>query len=183
MGDVLQSLKCTQCGASPLTDNANGTLSCPYCGATFAHPERVCPRCSTLNAADARECTVCGEKLKEPCVRCGALNWAQAQYCQRCGAALGVLEHIAARRYRTEADRLQGIQAQASRIKEDTERSSQERLGKMWAQERARLEKLAHDKAEQQRQERLLWMIAAAGIILLVLVVVALTVMGPLRLH
>lgn len=183
MGDVLQSLKCIQCGGSPLTDNGNGTLSCPYCGAAFVHPERMCPHCSTVNEADARECAVCGQKLKEPCVRCGTLNWAQASYCQRCGAALGVLEHIAARRSRTEADRLQGIQSQASRIKEDTERSSQERLGKMWAQERARLEKLAHDQAQQQRQERLIWMIAAAGIILLLLCVAALTATALLRPH
>jgi len=36
MSEVLQSLNCTQCGGAPLTDNGDGTISCPFCGAVFA---------------------------------------------------------------------------------------------------------------------------------------------------
>jgi DNA-directed RNA polymerase subunit RPC12/RpoP len=183
MSDILQSLKCTQCGGGPLTDNANGTISCPYCGSTFVHPERVCPHCETVNEPDARQCVACGEKLKEPCARCGTLNWAMASYCQRCGAALDVLEHIALRRSQTDADRLRSIQAEAPRIKEETERFLQAQKEQMWAQERKRLETLAKNKAEQQRQERLIWAIATAAIVIMVVVVVALTVMAQLRPH
>ena len=74
MSDVLQSLKCSQCGGGPLTDNGDGTIACPFCGSTFAHPERVCPRCETVNEPDVRQCVSCGQTLQEPCVRCGALN-------------------------------------------------------------------------------------------------------------
>lgn len=183
MIDVLKSLRCTQCGGGPLTDQGDGTIACPYCGSTFAHPERVCPRCETINDMNARECVTCGEKLKEPCVRCGTLNWSQARYCQRCGAALDVLEHIAARRSRTDAERLQSIQAEAPRLKEETERASQRRMDEMWAKEHARLEQLARDKAEQQRQERLIWMVATAAIVILILTVVALAVIAQVRPH
>jgi len=183
MNDILQALKCAQCGGGPLKDEGNGTITCPFCGSTFAHPERVCPRCETVNEADARECVSCGEKLREPCVRCGTLNWAQAQYCQRCGAALGVLEHIAARRSKTEAERLRGIQSEAPRLKEETERSSQERLARLWATENERLSQVAKNQARQQSQERLIWIIAATGIILMLIAIVALAVMTQVRPH
>ena len=173
MSEVLQSFKCTQCGGSPLKDDGDGTLSCPYCGSTFAHPDRVCPRCETVNEPGARLCVSCGEKLREPCVRCGALNWVRAIYCHECGASLDLLEHIAARRAVTTSDRLQQIQSDATHLKAETERASQERMSKFWAQEQARLESLARDKAAQQRQERLIWILATLAIAILVIVLLA----------
>jgi len=173
MSEVLQSFKCTQCGGSPLKDDGGGTLSCPYCGSTFAHPDRVCPRCETVNEPGARLCVSCGEKLREPCVRCGALNWVRAIYCHECGASLDLLEHIAARRAVTTSDRLQQIQFDATHLKAETERASQERMSKFWAQEQARLESLARDKAAQQRQERLIWILATLAIAILVIVLLA----------
>ncbi len=180
MSDVLQSLTCSQCGGSPLKDNGDGTISCPFCGSTFAHPERVCPRCETVNELDARLCVSCGAKLREPCVRCGALNPAKAAYCHECGARLDLLEHIAARRAVSDADRLQQLQSEATRIKEDTERASQERMSKFWAQEQTRLQSLATAKAEQQRQERLMWILASAAVIVVVIILAALGVMALL---
>jgi len=176
----LVSLNCAQCGGSPLTDDGDGTVSCPYCGSVFAHPERVCPRCETVNETDAARCISCGEKLREPCVRCGTFNWVHATHCQNCGAALDMLEHIAARHAETTAERLRRLQAEMPSIKDEAERASKERLEKMWAQERARTEKLAKAKAEQQRQERIIWTIAAVAIVLVVIAVVALAVAGPI---
>jgi len=183
MDDALQSLTCGQCGGGPLTDNLNGTVSCPYCGSTFAHPERTCPCCETVNEQDARECVACGAKLKEPCVRCGTMNWVNAAYCRRCGAALNILEHIAARRAQTDADRLSHIQAQAARLKEETERASQRRMEEMWAIENQRLETFARNKIEQRRQERLIWAVTVMAIAALVIIVVALTVIAQLQAH
>jgi ribosomal protein L40E len=180
MSEALQSLTCSQCGGSPLKDNGDGTISCPFCGSTFAHPERVCPRCETVNELDARLCVSCGEKLREPCVRCGALNAVNASYCHECGAGLDLLEHLAARRAVSDADRLQQLQSEATRIKEDTERASQERMSKFWAQEQTRLQSLAKAKAEQQRQERLIWILATCAVIILVIVLVALGLMALL---
>jgi ribosomal protein L40E len=180
MSEALQSLTCSQCGGSPLKDNGDGTISCPFCGSTFAHPERVCPRCETVNELDARLCVSCGEKLREPCVRCGALNAVNASYCHECGAGLDLLEHIAARRAVSDADRLQQLQSEATRIKEDTERASQERMSKFWAQEQTRLQSLAKAKAEQQRQERLIWILATCAVIILVIVLMALGLMALL---
>ena len=183
MSDVLQSLKCSQCGGSPLKDNGDGTISCPFCGSTFAHPERVCPRCETINEPDARLCVSCGQKLREPCVRCGALNPVNVSYCHECGASLDLLEHIAARRSVTDAERLQQMQSEATRLKEETERASQERMSKFWAQEQARLESLAKAKAEQQRQERLIWILATSTVVILVVVLLTLGLTTLLRSH
>ena len=180
MSDVLHSLKCSQCGGAPLYDNGDGTISCPFCGSTFSHPERVCPRCETVNPMDARLCVSCGEKLREPCVRCGALNLMKASYCHECGASLDLLEHIAARRAVTDASRLQQMQTEATRVKEEAERASQERMSKFWAQEQARLESLAKAKAEQQRQERLIVLFVSAVVLVAVLAVIALAVTARL---
>ena len=170
------ALKCSQCGGSPLKDNGNGTLSCPFCGSTFAHPDCVCPRCETVNEPGARLCVSCGQKLRAPCVRCGALNPVNASFCHECGAGLDLLEHIAARRAVTDAGRLEQMQSEAARLKEETERASQERMSKFWAQEQARLESLAKAKAEQQRQERLIVLLVSAVLLVAVLAVIALAV-------
>jgi len=179
MSDAL--LKCSQCGGSPLKDNGDGTLSCPFCSSTFAHPDCVCPRCETVNEPDVRLCVSCGQKLREPCVRCGALNPVNASFCHECGAGLDLLEHIAARRAVTDASRLEQMQSEATRIKEETERASQERMSKFWAQEQARLESLARAKAEQQRQERLIVLSVSAALLVVVLSIIALAVVARLR--
>jgi len=179
MSDALR--KCSQCGAAPLKDNGDGTLSCPFCGSTFAHPDCVCPRCETVNEPGARLCVSCGQKLRAPCVRCGALNPVDAAYCQECGAGLDLLEHIAARRAVTDAGRLQQMQSEAARLKEETERASRERISKFWALEQARLESLAKAKAEQQRQERLIVVLVSAVMLVAVLAIIALAVAARLR--
>jgi uncharacterized membrane protein len=116
-------------------------------------------------------------------VRCGALNPVNASFCHECGAGLDLLEHIAARRAVTDAGRLEQIQSEATRIKEETERASQERMSKFWAQEQARLESLAKAKMEQQRQERLIWILATSAIVILVIVLLALGLPTLLRPH
>jgi CHASE3 domain sensor protein len=72
------------------------------------------------------------------------------------------------------------LQSEATRIKEDTERAAQERMSKFWAQEQARLQSLAKAKAEQQRQERLIWILATSAVVILVIVLVALGLMALL---
>ncbi len=184
MSDILQSLKCASCGASPLMDNHDGTIACPYCGATFAHPERVCPRCQTVNELDARQCVSCGQTLRHPCARCGTLNWSQATFCRRCGASLDVLEHIAARRAETTANRIVRLQSSMTSVKEEAEEASQARLAAMWARDNARLEAVAKSKSRQQRQERLLWAIATIAILAVIFAIVAMTLVAPwLRTH
>ncbi len=183
MSDVLQSLSCTQCGASPLSDNGDGTLSCPYCGCAFAHPERTCPHCQAINEQDARRCVSCGEVLRKPCSRCGALNWVQASHCSTCGASLDMLEHIALRRAETTAARLRRLQEEAPMIKEEAERASQARLERMWADDRTRLDALAKDKARQRTQEQIIWTIAALIIVALLIYIIASAVMSRYPVH
>lgn len=181
MTDLLQSLHCTQCGASPLGDNGDGTVSCSYCGTKFAHPERVCPQCGAVNEQDTRQCVSCGQRLREPCVRCGTLNWVHASHCRSCGALLNVLEHIAARRAETTAERLHRFQAGMPALKQEAERASQARLDAMWAKERARMEALAQARAEQQRQERLIWTLAAVGIGIVLITILVLALIAQFR--
>jgi len=179
MSEILQALNCPQCGGSPLTDNGDGTLSCSYCSSAFAHPDRVCPRCETVNEVEALACTGCGEKLKEACPRCGTFNWLQAPHCRQCGAALDLLEHIAARHAETTANRIVRQQSEMNALKAEAERASQARLQAMWARDNARLEAMDRDQARQQRQERLLWIIATTAVVLLLLCVLVASLLAP----
>ncbi len=183
MSEALQSLRCTQCGASPLEDNGDGTISCPYCGSAFAHPERACPQCEAINELGALRCVSCGQVLRRPCARCGTINWIQASHCKSCGTTLDVLEHIAIRRTEDAAERLRRLQREAPALKLEAERESQARLARMWTQDRARLEALARAKAQQQRQEKILWTLASLAIIALLIAILASAVIGrfPVR--
>jgi len=80
----------------------------------------------------------------------------------------------------TTAERLGRFRSEMPAMEDEAERASQERLEKMWAQERTRAEKLAKAKAEQQRQERLIWTIAAVALALVAITIVVLAVAGPL---
>jgi len=47
-----------------------------------------CPRCDTLNPAEAQFCMRCGTPLVQHCAVCGAENPLDAHFCLRCGAPL-----------------------------------------------------------------------------------------------
>ena len=69
-----------------------------------------------------------------------------------------------------------------SAIKAETERASQERLAKMWDQERQRLETIARNKAKQRRQELIIWILVAAIILAAIIFVIAFDIAPQLRL-
>ncbi|MBI3031118.1 MAG: AAA family ATPase [Candidatus Rokubacteria bacterium] len=48
----------------------------------------ICPRCRHENAAAARFCVECGQKLAPGCPQCGAEVPAAARFCAQCGAPL-----------------------------------------------------------------------------------------------
>lgn len=48
----------------------------------------LCPRCQTLNSADALFCDECGAALESSCGRCGETNRRGAKFCKKCGNPL-----------------------------------------------------------------------------------------------
>ena len=50
---------------------------------------KLCQRCRTQNAQDAKYCTQCGDRLsREQCPHCGKQNVQAAQFCTNCGNPL-----------------------------------------------------------------------------------------------
>lgn len=48
-----------------------------------------CPRCHTVNVAEAAFCDECGARLESVCSNCGESNRATAKFCNKCGQAIG----------------------------------------------------------------------------------------------
>ena len=176
------TFQCPDCGKGPLKDDKDGTLTCPHCNSKFAHPERVCPRCETINELSARQCVTCGQVLKKVCPQCQTINWVDATLCRQCGASLTVLDQIAARNAESNAEHIQRRQSGMAAIKVETQRASQERLAKMWDQEHQRLETIARNKAKQRRQELVIWLLVAAIILAAIIFVIAFDIAPQLRL-
>lgn len=89
---VIQDLSCVKCGAPLHTSLTSGTVTCPFCGSanllvpTEEQPDDlICPKCGTVNDADAQHCKDCGTRLAVSCPRCGTTNLADVNFCTKCG--------------------------------------------------------------------------------------------------
>lgn len=47
-----------------------------------------CPKCQTVNVADALFCDECGTAFESPCAHCGETNRRSAKFCKNCGGAI-----------------------------------------------------------------------------------------------
>ncbi len=154
MGYETTAFRCSGCGSALLMPNPDGTLTCAYCGTTYEITGRTC-------------------------TRCGAINPPEAEHCVRCGSVLDLVGFILQSRLQTTTqERLEQIRAEASRLKEEAEAASQERLRRWWAAEEERRRALAAAQAERDRQERMLLigaLILAAVVILGILIYLLVT--------
>lgn len=169
MSDELAALHCAGCNAPALVDVGDGTVQCLYCNSIFAHPDRVCPKCGTVSDLDELDCPTCGHALRGLCPVCNAPNLVQASVCRRCGTPMDLLSSVAERAAMTASDFIYQRGAEADALKRREERSSQERLARMWEQDQERNRKLEAQRARQQRQEKLLATIAAGILIIIVI--------------
>jgi ribosomal protein L40E len=176
----LEQLECPDCGSNTLVSNADGTMTCSFCGNHYAAPEGgVCPACGEVNDKEAGYCRQCGYDLIRECPRCGADNPHGATHCQNCGRSLSVLETVVERVQMRTADRLDRQMRDAGDIKAQEEAASQRRLEEMWEREYERQQAIAEAQIEQKRQEMLLMRLAFAGVALFILIlIVAVLVLG-----
>lgn len=153
MGYETSAFRCSGCGSTLLIPNPDGTLTCAYWGTTYEITGRTCPNC-------------------------GAVNPPEAEHCVHCGRVLDLVGFILPSRLQTTTrERLEQIRAAATRLKEESEAASQERL-RHWRAEEERRRALAAAQAERDRQERRLLLGAllfAAVVILGILIYLPVT--------
>jgi CHASE3 domain sensor protein len=107
--------------------------------------------------------------LVRRCIACSHDNPGDAEHCQNCNAALDTLEFVT-RRFQEEAkdqfsrraDEVKGVREQDAAFMEEQRQHFDEI-------ERERMRRLAEQKAEQRRQQRMLWVIALAVVVLALL--------------
>jgi uncharacterized membrane protein YvbJ len=174
---MLRELSCPNCGAPDLeAHQPDGVVMCRHCGNTFAADNSIaCPNCEAINPPDSSFCKACGEKLRSQCTACGAQNWSGAEFCAQCGRDLSAVAALAERHATSYKGVLQQQRDIANLLKDEDEESSKKRLAAMWSKESDRQAHLAKQRAEQQRQQRIL-LAVAFGLALVVLVIMSLVV-------
>ena len=134
--------------------------------------ELTCSECGAVHSADAWKCVSCGAPLVRECPACGAGNPLDAAQCQTCGQALELVDKLFARVTSGRADWLRDVQQEAAGMKADAEAASQARLEAMWAEETERQKGLAEARIEQERQQRIILMVAVGVAVVVILAVV-----------
>ncbi len=168
MSDSLAGLLCAGCNAAGLVDQGDGTVQCQYCGASFAHPDRVCPDCETVSDLDELDCPQCGRALRGLCPACNAPNPLQAKICLRCHTPLDLLASVAGRVATTSSDFIYQRGIEARTIKQHEETASDERLARMWARDQERDRRLQAARAKQKQQELVLARVAVGLLVVIV---------------
>ncbi len=132
----IEELACSNCGA-PLPGDfvPNQQIECANCGSIFiaTGPEVdddtiTCPGCRTVNDAEKRFCSSCGEALKVDCILCHTQNKVGITHCVTCGAHL---ERARAKRERSLEKKRQLQQERSQRLKEKKARQKEEKLKKL----------------------------------------------------
>jgi hypothetical protein len=131
----LEELVCPNCKAALPPEVASAQqIECKSCGSTFVRATSedladdqpvTCPECGTINSADKRYCTSCGELLKIDCVLCHTANKVGTVHCVNCGAHL---QHARAKRKRMQEKKRKLQQERLERLKEKKERQQTEKL-------------------------------------------------------
>jgi hypothetical protein len=167
MDDAMAELKpitCSACGAGSFEHDSEGNLVCTHCGTKYASPREtvLCPACGTENPGAALKCMKCGLNLGRVCPACNHLNPPGTENCMNCATPLDALAAIQMRRGEgkriSDAMREQRLVSQkgADMAYMDQQRRSID------AEENARQQMLARQRAESVRQQRIMMIIAIA---------------------
>jgi hypothetical protein len=90
--EMVEEIRCPQCGSAGREIGDGGRVLCTGCGAFLGvSPEKptvsiTCPQCQRDNDEQARSCKHCGAALAKHCPRCGARLGIRMRFCDRCGA-------------------------------------------------------------------------------------------------
>jgi hypothetical protein len=169
---AVRRITCPSCGGNQFQHDDEGNLICAFCGAQYASPreEIACPVCGTENPADAKRCMNCGLALGKVCPACNYVNPPGADHCENCAVPLDTLSSVlmrtkSGRQYTT---KLQKGQLVASKAEDMV--YMQEQRARIEAEERERRARLAAQKAEAERQQRVIVSIVLGVFGLMVLV-------------
>lgn len=174
---TIESYVCSACGASRFRDDEEGNFICEYCGTVYelARHKYQCRVCSTVNPAEARRCMKCGSALGRQCPICTHLNSPGATECEECGTTLDALTSITTRT------------PQAGELNRRTERLvaskwgdaayMQQERARLDAEERARLARIAEQRAINQQQQKQLVLYVGIGVAAFIVVIIVLAVL------
>jgi hypothetical protein len=171
---LLADFQCPNCGANGMEPATSGELHCPYCGSSFGELTRICPQCGHYNEPGVRYCSDCGTQIARECPACGAENWALADHCVQCGRSLDLIEHLARRWQQSTEQRLFERRTAVTRLREEEERASEQRMAAILEAERIRQEAVALAQESQQRRDQQILGVAGVALVIFVLLIVAL---------
>lgn len=131
----IENLACPSCGAPlPINFSMNQPVECSNCGSSLLATELAidqtihCPNCRTINLADRRFCSSCGEPLKVDCILCHTANKIGVVFCANCGAHM---EHARARRDQLLETRRKLKEERDQMLREKTARQQAEKLQRL----------------------------------------------------
>jgi ribosomal protein L40E len=155
---AVKRITCPSCGGNQFQHDDEGNLICAFCGAQYASPreEIICPACGAENPAEARRCINCGLALGKICPACNYVNPPGADHCENCAVPLDTLSSVlmrtqSGRRYTA---KLQKGQLVASKAEDMV--FMEEQRARIEAEERERRMRLAAQRAEAERQQRII---------------------------
>lgn len=163
---AIQRLACLSCGGNSFTRDAENHLVCDHCGSVFRTQEHVCPTCQAINPPHALHCNQCGTRLTRRCKVCEHENPGNAEYCADCGNPLDILEYIT-QRYREEGAQGREELVKAKRI--DAAYVGEQGV-RLREEEREWRSGIAAQQVEQQRQQRILFMVIVGGAVATLLI-------------
>lgn len=175
----LKPITCSECGASSFEHDAQGNMVCTFCGTKFesARETVLCPACGTENPGEALKCMKCGLNLGRVCPACNHTNPPGTEICLNCATPLDAL---AAVQMRT---------GQGKRISDQMREQSlvaqkgmdvaymEEKRRQIDAEEQARQQQIADQRAKSNREQRVLMMAMIAVIGLLIVAGIVFTSM------
>ena len=165
---LIANLECPVCGEEIALDTQTAQVQCPNCQSQFSLRGHLCPNCGHYHNKSVSVCVQCDRPLELRCPECGAYNWSGDEVCQQCGASIDLLTRLL--KQTDTIERLQQQMTDSRRIKEQEAASSNARMERMLAEERADIEALRRRQLEQQEMERKL--LRAMGLITGVVLVI-----------
>lgn len=179
---MLQRISCAACGSNKFDRDAEGNLICSFCGTKFSSPREkvMCPACGTENPPEARRCMQCGLALGKACPTCNHVNPPGLDHCEKCAAPLDVLEAVISRA-RTQGRQIGYSKDQLVQSKQEDDSFMQAQRARLVEEERQRIARLAAQRQQAIKQQRLVIIIGLLFVGLLVAAGVALIVLtsGP----
>lgn len=168
---LIDKLACPICGEEIPLSAQTVHVQCPGCQNQFSLRGHLCPDCGHYHNQKVHVCEQCDRPLRLRCPECNAYNWSAEANCQQCGASLDLVTRLI--KSADTNERLQQQMANSRQLKEQELASSNARMERMLAEERADIAALRKRQLEQKEAERkMLRLIAViAGAVLIAFII------------